>query len=127
VCKAGGLIVTESLACGLPLLLVDVLPGQEEGNADYVVQGGAGERVSDPVDALVTLYHWLDRKRAILGELTQNAIRLGHPRAAYEIGERVWAMAERRSRNRDQEASERSGLIKLLTRFGVSWQKDAES
>jgi UDP-N-acetylglucosamine:LPS N-acetylglucosamine transferase len=37
ICKAGGLIVTESLACGLPLLLVDVLPGQEEGNADLVV------------------------------------------------------------------------------------------
>ena len=35
-CKAGGLIVTESLASGLPLLLIHALPGQEIGNADYV-------------------------------------------------------------------------------------------
>lgn len=127
MCKAGGLIVTESLACGLPLLLVDVLLGQEEGNADYVIRGGAGERVSDPVDALVTLYHWLDRKGALLDELTQNAVRLGRPCAAYEIGERVWAMAERRVGSRAQETGERSGLIELLTRFGVPWQKDAKS
>jgi 1,2-diacylglycerol 3-beta-galactosyltransferase len=33
ICKAGGLTVTESLACGLPLLLTDVIPGQETGNA----------------------------------------------------------------------------------------------
>jgi len=127
VCKAGGLIVTESLASGLPLLLVDILPGQEEGNADYVVRGGAGERVSDPVDALVTLYHWLDRKGALLGELTQNAVRLGRPRAAYEIGERVWAKADSGVEGRGQEKRERSGLIELLTRFDVPWQKDAES
>jgi len=38
MCKAGGLIVTEALACGRPLLLIDVLPGQEAGNAEYVVQ-----------------------------------------------------------------------------------------
>jgi UDP-N-acetylglucosamine:LPS N-acetylglucosamine transferase len=123
-CKAGGLIVTESLACRLPLLLVDVLPGQEEGNAEYVVRGGAGERVSDPVDVLVTLYHWLDRRGALLDELTQNAIRLGRPRAAYEIGERVWAMAEHRVGSREEDAGERSGLIELLTQFGVPWQKE---
>jgi 1,2-diacylglycerol 3-beta-galactosyltransferase len=28
VCKAGGLIVTEALACGLPLMLIDVIEGQ---------------------------------------------------------------------------------------------------
>jgi 1,2-diacylglycerol 3-beta-galactosyltransferase len=32
VCKAGGLIITESLACGLPLILYEALPGQEVGN-----------------------------------------------------------------------------------------------
>jgi UDP-N-acetylglucosamine:LPS N-acetylglucosamine transferase len=29
VCKAGGLIVSEALAAGLPLLLVEVIPGME--------------------------------------------------------------------------------------------------
>jgi UDP-N-acetylglucosamine:LPS N-acetylglucosamine transferase len=127
ICKAGGLIVTESLASGLPLLLVDVLPGQEEGNAEYVVRGGAGERLADPVDVLVTLYHWLDRQGALLSELTQNAVRLGRPRAAYEIGERVWAMVEQRAESRAQEVAERSGLVELLTEFDVPRQRDGES
>jgi 1,2-diacylglycerol 3-beta-galactosyltransferase len=41
VCKAGGLIVTEALAAGKPLMLVDMISGQETGNADLVVRSGA--------------------------------------------------------------------------------------
>jgi 1,2-diacylglycerol 3-beta-galactosyltransferase len=58
ICKAGGLIVAESLACGLPLILVNVIEGQETGNAQYVIDAGAGVRASDPVDVLETLFHW---------------------------------------------------------------------
>jgi UDP-N-acetylglucosamine:LPS N-acetylglucosamine transferase len=123
-CKAGGLIVSEALASGLPLLLVDVLPGQEEGNADYVVRGGAGERVSGPVEALVTLYHWLDPHSTLLSELAQNAARLGRPRAAYRIAERVWTMAERGAGGWKHEAGKRSSVIELLTRFGVPWEEE---
>ena len=94
-CKAGGLIVTEALACGLPLLLVDVLPGQEAGNAWYVVEGGAGELVESPLAGLEVLYHWLDRDGALLAERAENARRLGRPRAAYDVAERTWSAAER--------------------------------
>ena len=41
ISKAGGLVVAEALACGLPLLLVDALPGQEQGNRQYVVVAAA--------------------------------------------------------------------------------------
>ena len=40
--KAGGLITSESLAAGLPMLLCDVLPGQEEGNAKIVEDNEIG-------------------------------------------------------------------------------------
>src|SRR6266540_3034390 len=42
ITKAGGLIVSEVLARGTPLLVIDPIPGQEEWNADYVVSSGAG-------------------------------------------------------------------------------------
>ena len=42
ICKAGGLVVTEALAGGLPIMLIDYIPGQEEGNRDFVVQNEAG-------------------------------------------------------------------------------------
>ncbi len=95
LCKAGGLVVTESLACGLPLLLVDVLPGQETGNAEYVVKNGAGELAEDPVSVLESLCHWLDKDGARLGERSAAARALGRPRAAYEVADLVWQQAGR--------------------------------
>lgn len=42
ITKPGGLTTTESLASGLPLILIDPLPGQEEENAKFVEENGAG-------------------------------------------------------------------------------------
>ncbi len=68
ICKAGGLIVTESLASGMPMLLIDVIPGQEEGNRDYVVQNGAGVLAETPMQMLETVAHWMaDRRQGIKG------------------------------------------------------------
>jgi 1,2-diacylglycerol 3-beta-galactosyltransferase len=126
VCKAGGLIVTEAMACGLPLLLVDVLPGQETGNADYVIEGGAGELAHSPINALEIIYHWLDQDGRLLAERAQNACRLGRPRAAYDIAERAWAMARLGPEAREgRHAHLRPRLVELLNRYGVTWQSDA--
>ena len=115
ICKAGGLIVSEALACGLPLLLIDVLPGQEAGNADYVVQGGAGELAADPIAALEILYHWLEKDAALLAERAENARRLGRPRAAYEIAAHAWEAAKRGPRPVSRRlARARPKLIELL-------------
>ena len=120
ICKAGGLIVTEALACGLPLLLIDVLPGQETGNANYVIEGGAGELAQTPMVALEIIYHWLDRGQALLTERAQSARRLGRPRAAYEIAEQVWAAADRGPYDRaGHHIAVRSRLIELLSRVGI--------
>jgi processive 1,2-diacylglycerol beta-glucosyltransferase len=55
ISKAGGLIVSETLARGIPLVLIDPLRGQEEWNADYVVSSGAGvqARVIEMVPGMV--------------------------------------------------------------------------
>lgn len=42
ITKPGGLTTTESLASGLPLIVIDPLPGQEEENAQFVENNGAG-------------------------------------------------------------------------------------
>jgi 1,2-diacylglycerol 3-beta-galactosyltransferase len=126
ICKAGGLIVTEALACGLPLLLIDVLPGQETGNANYVIEGGAGELAQTPMAALEIIYHWLDRGQALLTERAQSARRLGRPRAAYEVAEQVWAAAERGPCDRaGHHIAMRSKLIELLSRVGIPVERQA--
>jgi len=90
VCKAGGLTVAEALACGLPLLLVDVTPGQEKGNADYVVRHGAGNLADNSIETLEILSHWLDRDRQLLLERARISRSLGRPRSAYHAADLVW-------------------------------------
>jgi len=91
--KAGGLTVSESLACGLPLILIDVIPGQETGNAEYVTHGNAGDLAPDPMSALETMCHWLDKGEELYKIRSKNARRLGRPQAAYETAELAWAAA----------------------------------
>ena len=91
--KAGGLIVSEALACGLPLLLINAIPGQESGNVDYVVEGSAGDVARDPFEALEILCHWLTNKRELYKVRRQNARRLGYPQASYDVARLVWTVA----------------------------------
>jgi processive 1,2-diacylglycerol beta-glucosyltransferase len=42
--KAGGLTSSEGLARGLPLLIINPIPGQEERNSDYLLEVGAALR-----------------------------------------------------------------------------------
>ena len=91
--KAGGLTVSESLACGLPLILVDVIPGQETGNANYVVRGDAGVLAGNPTEVLEAMCHWLENDRVYYDQQALNALRLGRPRAAFDTAELVWSLA----------------------------------
>jgi processive 1,2-diacylglycerol beta-glucosyltransferase len=82
--KPGGLTASESMASGLPMLIVNPIPGQEERNSDHLLEEGAAMRANQ----LTTLAYKLER---ILGEpgrldlLQQNARRMGRPDAAQVI------------------------------------------
>jgi processive 1,2-diacylglycerol beta-glucosyltransferase len=88
ISKAGGLIVSETLGRGTPMLVIDPIPGQEEWNADYVVTAGAGiqlrmaETVSYAVRELLTNHERLASLRA-------GAQEAGRPRAALTIAEYI--------------------------------------
>jgi UDP-N-acetylglucosamine:LPS N-acetylglucosamine transferase len=122
LCKAGGLVTSESLACGLPLLYVDIIPGQEKGNADYVVGHRAGEVAKSPLATLEILCHWLENDGALLGERAENARRLGRPRAALDVAELIWDVAQEAA----GKTVDRSEIEELLSRLGVSWRSSEE-
>ena len=90
LCKAGGMIVSEALACGLPLVLYEALPGQEAGNVRYVVESGAGTWAPEPIGALAAVYTWLVGEGGELETVQAAAKNAGRPRAAYEIAEQVY-------------------------------------
>lgn len=121
ITKAGGLIVTESLAAGLPMMLINVIPGQETGNAEYVTSNGAGDLAEEPIEALEVLSHWMINDKALLKERTQNAIRLGKPASALVIAERVWNAVDQTTLTVEKQwRTNRKRLVTLLTQNHVS-------
>lgn len=88
VTKSGGLITSECLAMGLPMLVVKPIPGQEEHNATMLVSAGAGIRAAD-ADSVATMAIELLADSARLAAMREAAHRLGHPEAAHQILETV--------------------------------------
>jgi len=44
ISKAGGATVQEALAARTPMIITQIIPGQEEGNARLIIESGAGNR-----------------------------------------------------------------------------------
>lgn len=86
VSKAGPGTISEAAALSLPVMLTSYLPGQEEGNVDYVIDGGFGAYCSDsdPMGIAEEVCMWLtDEER--MARLSRAAKQKGAPYAARDI------------------------------------------
>src|SRR4029077_7104497 len=84
--KAGGLTTSESLARGLPMALIEPIPGQEERNADHLLEAGAAIRCNNLPAAAWKIAALLDDS-ARLARMREAARSLGRPEAAAAIAE----------------------------------------
>jgi processive 1,2-diacylglycerol beta-glucosyltransferase len=96
ITKAGGLIVSEVMARGTPMLIIDPFPGQEEWNADVVSAMGTGIQLRLPEMVPPAVFHLLGEPEH-LAFMRDRARKMGQPRAALDIAERV--MSELRMRS----------------------------
>lgn len=90
ITKAGGLITSEALACGLPIIFAEALPGQETGNVKYVCEHSAGVLAKTPAEMREVFSKWIKDDRKVLAEFAGNARRLGRPEAAYRVASEAW-------------------------------------
>ena len=84
ITKSGGLTTSECLAMGLPMLVVSPIPGQEERNADFLLEHGAALKAYDE-SGLDFRVRFLLKDRDRLAQLRDNAKQLGRPHAAESI------------------------------------------
>jgi processive 1,2-diacylglycerol beta-glucosyltransferase len=84
VTKPGGLTVSEALARGVGLMLINPIPGQEERNSDFLLEQGAAVKANHLPTLAYKVTELLRHPRR-LEQLKANAHRLGRPRAAFEI------------------------------------------
>ena len=83
--KPGGLVVSESLAAGLPMVLFSPIPGQEEANADFLVRNHAAVCVETKTGFFESAVRDLLSDRSKLVAMANSAQRLGKPHAAATI------------------------------------------
>lgn len=84
--KAGPGTIAEAASLGLPVLLTSFLPGQEEGNVDFVVEKKFGqyEPDSNPQLIALTVKEWLQNPD-LMRDMSLHARKAGMPDAAEEI------------------------------------------
>jgi processive 1,2-diacylglycerol beta-glucosyltransferase len=90
ITKAGGLIVSEVLARGTPMIIIEPLPGQEEWNADVVAGYGAGVQLRIPEMAAMTALYLLTQPDR-LKNMRRRARVVGRPRAALDVAQYILA------------------------------------
>ena len=85
VTKAGPGSITEAMACDLPIILTGYVPGQEEGNVEYVRDNQLGIFANTPEKLVATVVKLLDPTDPQLAEMRANVRRLSRPRASFDI------------------------------------------
>lgn len=93
--KPGGLTTAEALARGLPMMILDPIGGQEERNADVLLEAGAAVNCVEVTLVVHKLRRLLD-DRARLRAMSESARALGRPNAASDIARIVLESPERR-------------------------------
>ncbi|MBE3559455.1 MAG: glycosyltransferase, partial [Ktedonobacteraceae bacterium] len=85
ITKAGPGTICEALACNLPIILSGFVPGQEEGNVEYIVKNKAGFLALDPESLIDTLRRLIKPGSPEMRQCVENARRISQPMAAFDI------------------------------------------
>jgi processive 1,2-diacylglycerol beta-glucosyltransferase len=81
ITKPGGLTTSECLSMGLPMIVNDPIPGQEERNADYLLEQGVALKATDATTLAFRIHHLLQNPEK-LTEMRAKAKAIGRPLAA---------------------------------------------
>jgi processive 1,2-diacylglycerol beta-glucosyltransferase len=84
VTKSGGLTSSESLVKGLPMIIVDPIPGQEARNADLIIEHGAGWKAVNMANLAFKLTNVL-KSPSLLAQAREAAKQIARPMAARDI------------------------------------------
>ena len=84
ITKPGGLTTSECLAMGLPMILVSPIPGQEERNAEYLLENNVAMKAGDPI-GLAWRVKLLLKGQERLAAMRDHALEIGQKDAARKV------------------------------------------
>ena len=86
ISKAGGATVQEAIAAGCPMIVNHVIPGQEEGNARFLVETNSGAIATTQDAVIAAVRRVFAEDAACWREWSGNVAQLSRPAAALDIG-----------------------------------------
>lgn len=95
VTKAGPATISEACIAGLPMILSDYIPGQEDGNLTYVIENNIGVYAPTPEQVASAVEEWLNEGREALRQRGERARAISNPDAVWKIADEVWALAHK--------------------------------
>jgi len=84
ISKSGGITSTESMAKGLPMIVISPIIGQETRNSDFLTSQGAAIRI-DSIDGLKAVLEDLASHPERLKAMRDAIARISKPRACYDV------------------------------------------
>ncbi|WP_423709379.1 MGDG synthase family glycosyltransferase [Undibacterium sp. WLX3042] len=88
ITKPGGLTTSECLASGVAMIVTSPIPGQEERNADFLLEQGVALKAYDQISLAYRLNLLLSQPEKLY-EMRRKALTLGKPHAAADVLTRV--------------------------------------
>ncbi len=114
VTKPGGLTVVEALACGLPLIAFDPLPGYEQRACQWIERRQVGIWVKRQCDLAPSLERLLTDQQE-LDFLRQRSLALGRPQAARVAASAILDLLDRA--NQPVDGDNKTNLTQRTTVF----------
>lgn len=91
ITKPGGLTSSEALAKGLPMIITNPIPGQEERNARYLLKHGVAEQADEP-EEIANLAQMLFHHPTKLRRMAEKTKEIATPYAAMEVARHVFRL-----------------------------------
>ncbi len=68
ITKPGGVTAAEAIDKGLPMILLNPIPGQEKDNSKYIIKNNLGVSMADPQELITFLERFLKNPQAVLSK-----------------------------------------------------------
>ena len=92
ISKAGGATVQEAMSAGCPIIVNHVIPGQEEGNARYIMETRSGTIALTHDAVIAAVQNAFANDAAQWREWAANISQLGRPTASLDIAKFLLAI-----------------------------------
>lgn len=95
ITKPGGLSTSEALAKGLPIIMLNPIPGQEDRNEEFMLNNGLAMSISETFTVDEAIYQLINYPHKI-NQLKENMKFVAKPNSAKEMGEFLLSICDKK-------------------------------